>query len=119
VLREQAEHPRCGGAELLAGPGEHGPDAGGRVARIEGVEPAGGVPQFGGQRGERQAGTGGGAGGGYRQCQREASAQAGYIGDRVRLGSGAVAIQPGGEHLPGLGGGGHVQGEQAGAVGGG
>jgi len=66
-------------------PGEYGPDAAGRIAGVEGIQPSGRIAQLGGQRGQREAGAGGGAGGGDGQGQRQPGAQADQLAERDRL----------------------------------
>ena len=116
VQAQQSEHARRSGAELVVGPGEYCADAGRRVAGIQGVQPPGRVAQFGGQARQREGGPGGGAGRGDRQRQRQQRAQAGDLGDRVRLGGDAASAEAGGEQLDGFVVGEGVEAEQPGAA---
>ena len=117
VQAEQPEHPRRGRAELVIGPGQHGPHVGGRVAFLQRVQPAPGVAQFGRQLGQRAPGpAGGGPADRDGQRQREAGARRDDLVRRLRLGRDAVPAEPAGQHLVGLVVAEHVQREQRGPL---
>ena len=63
VQAEQAEHPGRGRAELVIGPGQDGPHVDGRVVRRQGIQPAAGIGQLGGQLGQRALRVAGGPAG--------------------------------------------------------
>ena len=110
------EHGRGRGPERPVGAGQHGPDARGQLAGIEGVQPGRGVPQFGGEDGEREIGMSGGPGRDHADRQGQAGAAGEQLGRRVRLGGQPRAAQAAGEQFPGLVRGQHVEVERAGAV---
>ena len=85
---------------------------------VQRVQPAAGIAQFGGQRGQREPGLAGGASGGDAQRQRQPRAQldqlirgAGVVGDPFRA-------EAAGQQFLRLGVGEHVQGERGRALGG-
>ena len=109
---EQPEQPRRSRVELLVGPGEHGPDIRGRVPGVQRVQPAAGIAQIGGQRGQREPWLAVGAGGGDAQRQGQPRAQldqrtrgAGVVGDAFRAKAAA-------QQFLRLGVGEHIQGER-------
>ena len=115
---EQAEHPRRGLGELVVGPGEHGPHVGHRVPGLERVQPAPGVPQLGGEFGQRALGPAGRAADHDAQGQREPGARGDDLARRLWFGRDPVLAEPAGEHLVGLGVAEHVERERHRALGG-
>lgn len=66
---EQPEHPGALVGETVIGPGEHLPDIGVGVPGVRSGQASTGMRQFRGQRGQREARLGGGAGGDNAQRQ--------------------------------------------------
>jgi hypothetical protein len=115
---EQPEHPCCLRGQLPAGPGERGPDAGGRVPGVQRGQPPLLVAQFPGQRGQREARVGQRARGGDGQRQRQPGAQPDELGGRARLGGEPLRAQATGQQFTCVAVGEHVQGERVRTFGG-
>jgi hypothetical protein len=119
VQAEQPEHPGGSGVELLVGPGEHAADAGGWITCVQGVKPPLCIAELGCNSRQRELRPRGGTGGGDGQRQWQPGAQVSDLGDRAGVGGGALAAEPGRQHLAGLGRRQDIEDEQAGVLGGG
>jgi hypothetical protein len=117
---QQPEHPRRVVAQGAVGPGEHRPDVGSGITSVEGVKSAGRLAQLGGQDSQREAGTGGGpGGGGHRRSAPTLVSDRRQGRSRSTICSGSAPVSPSdpggfgvGEHGPQHGQGLHRLGGQ-------
>ena len=118
VQAEQPEHARAGLAQLVVGPGEHGAHIGDRIVRLQRVQPAPDVAQFGGQLGQRTLRPAGRAADRDAQGQRQPGAVLDDLRRRLGLGRDPVPAEPAGQHLVRLRRAEHLERERPGSLGG-